>query len=142
MPLPYPPLITELELATPTLESGLILPGITRRSILELARQHVSGSPQASLTLVAPRIFVSERNITMSELLLASSQGRLREVFGCGTAVTVVSVGSIQHGEQIIALEESVSERGIGKVAEAFLQELSAIQRGEVEHEWSVVLRD
>ena len=28
-----------LELVTPTLDSGLILPGVTRRSVLELARE-------------------------------------------------------------------------------------------------------
>ena len=29
----------EMELATPSLESGVILPGVTRQSVIELARQ-------------------------------------------------------------------------------------------------------
>ncbi|CAL8328810.1 unnamed protein product [Boreogadus saida] len=67
------------ELATPPLD-GLILPGVTRQSILELAREW--GVCQ-----------VTERVLTMAELLQGLQDGRVTELFGCGTASQLCPVG-------------------------------------------------
>ena len=72
----------KLELVTPPLESGLILPGVTRRSILELARD-------------SNEFDVNERKLTMKEILTASKDGNLVEMFGTGTAAIVLPVGNI-----------------------------------------------
>lgn len=73
-----------LELVTPTLDSGLILPGVTRRSVLELAREW-------------NEFDVSERKLTMKEILNGAQDGSLVEMFGTGTAAIVSPVGNILY---------------------------------------------
>ena len=72
----------QVELVTAPL-SGDILPGVTRRSILDLAR-----ADPASVGVDV----VSERVFTMPEVVAASRDGRLLEVFGAGTAAVVCPV--------------------------------------------------
>ena len=72
----------KLELVTPPLESGLILPGVTRRSVLELARD-------------SNEFDVNERKLTIKEILNAAQDGTLVEMFGTGTAAIVTPVGNI-----------------------------------------------
>lgn len=67
----------KVELVTPPLSDGTILPGVTRDSILKLASQ------------VKEIDIVSERRITMSELISAHKEGRVMEMFGSGTAAIV-----------------------------------------------------
>ncbi|CAF4134665.1 unnamed protein product, partial [Rotaria sordida] len=69
------------ELVTPPL-NGLILPGVTRQSILDLGRTW-------------KELTVSEREITMDELLEAHRENRLLEMFGAGTACIVCPVERI-----------------------------------------------
>ncbi|KAG9094351.1 hypothetical protein FS749_012636 [Ceratobasidium sp. UAMH 11750] len=71
------------ELVTPPLDD-LILPGVTRDSILCLARDHVSG--KAKIPGLPDDLIVSERPITMGEVKAAAESGNLLEVFGAGTA--------------------------------------------------------
>jgi len=69
------------ELVTPPL-GDLILPGVTRDSVLALARDHASGKvPIAGLP---SKLTVSERLITMKEVQEAGQRGNLLEVFGAG----------------------------------------------------------
>uniref|UniRef100_A0A0B7BCQ2 Branched-chain-amino-acid aminotransferase n=2 Tax=Arion vulgaris TaxID=1028688 RepID=A0A0B7BCQ2_9EUPU len=72
----------EKELITPPLESGLILPGITRKSLLELSRQW-------------NEFKVTEQNITIERFKKALFDGRVKEVFGAGTACVVCPVKKI-----------------------------------------------
>lgn len=64
-----------LELVTSSLELGIVLPGINRRSILELARERL------------PELAVIERAFTIDEVVQAYADGRLVEAFISGTAV-------------------------------------------------------
>jgi branched-chain amino acid aminotransferase len=80
-----------LELVTPPLDDGTILPGVTRASVLELARAWGAGG--AAEAPVALR--VSERHVTVRELRDAAARGRLREVFGTGTACVVQPVSEL-----------------------------------------------
>lgn len=66
------------ELITPPLAEKLILDGVTRRSILELARSRMAGELE-----------VVERKFTMHELENAWEEGRIVETFVCGTAVSL-----------------------------------------------------
>lgn len=77
-----------LHLATPPLD-GTILPGVTRDSLLALARAGGGGGGGAALASVA------ERHVTVAELEAAAAAGQLREIFCCGTAVGVLSVGAL-----------------------------------------------
>ena len=77
------------ELVTASLERGDILPGVTRDSVLDLARSWGDFD-------------VSERQITMGEIKEASEENRLLEAFGAGTAAVVTPISCIQYqGEEI-----------------------------------------
>ena len=70
------------ELVTPPLESGLILPGVTRRSVLELAHE-------------LDEFDVTERKVTIKDILDGAQDGTVIEMFGTGTAAIVTPVGNI-----------------------------------------------
>ncbi|XP_029456011.1 branched-chain-amino-acid aminotransferase, cytosolic isoform X2 [Rhinatrema bivittatum] len=74
------------ELATPPLD-GLILPGITRQSILDLARQW-------------GEFKVSERYLTMRDLLVGLKEKRVKEMFGSGTACVVCPISKILYMDE------------------------------------------
>lgn len=71
-----------LELVTPSLD-GMILPGVTRDSVLAIAREHASGKKK--IPGLADKLTVSERPISMKEILTASKKGALVDLFGSGS---------------------------------------------------------
>jgi len=111
------------ELITPPLSRGDILPGVTRRSILELE-------------LARGDLVVSERSITMPEILKARKEGRLKEAFGTGTAAVISPISCIQWKNSDIDIEAP------GPVSQRLLNELNDIYYGKVEgpEGWSVIL--
>mmetsp|Transcript_25490 Transcript_25490/g.33303 ORF Transcript_25490/g.33303 Transcript_25490/m.33303 type:complete len:410 (+) Transcript_25490:236-1465(+) len=113
-----------LELVTAPLSRGDILPGVTRDSVLTLAREW-------------GEFEVSERFITMKELLECDQEGRLLESFGSGTAAIVCPVSVIHYMGHDIELPNGNS---IGPMAQRFWDEITSIQYGRVEHPWSVKL--
>ncbi|KAI2628151.1 branched-chain amino acid aminotransferase [Xylaria nigripes] len=115
------------ELVTAPLD-GTILEGVTRDSILSLAREKLA--PEGWL--------VSERKITMGELAEASTEGRLIEVFGAGTAAIVSPVRKIGWNGQLVDCGLSEHEES-GKVAMRMKNWIEARQYGDEEHEWSYV---
>ncbi|KAH9655432.1 Branched-chain-amino-acid aminotransferase 2 [Citrus sinensis] len=104
------------EILTPP-TSGTILPGITRKSIIEIT--HVLGYQ------------VKERAIPVEELFDAE------EVFCTGTAVGVNSVNSITYQDTRIAYK-----RGAGTVGQELYEMLTGIQTGRIEDKmgWTVEL--
>lgn len=77
----------KLQLVTAPLEAKVILEGVTRGSVLELARQRlVSGSEY--LTSHVKDLEVAERDFTMLEIEEAWKEGRIVEAFLSGTAVS------------------------------------------------------
>ena len=75
----------KVELTTPPLSSGLILPGVTRMSVLELASAEW------------PQVEVTQRRVTMGEVMAGLEDGRLVEMFGTGTAGVVSPVGGLYY---------------------------------------------
>lgn len=73
-----------VELVTPPLDD-VILPGVTRDSVLCLARDHVSGN--SPIPGIPKNLTVSERYINMGEVVEASKKDRLLEVFGTGACI-------------------------------------------------------
>lgn len=125
-----------LDVVTPPL-NGMILPGVTRDSVLCLLRSHESGE---STLPNLPKIHVAEREMKMQELVDAAEQSKLVEVFGAGTAAVISPVDRIGYlGKDI---EVPVTKSGFGPVAEVVLDRLSAIQWGKVEHPWSVPVKE
>jgi branched-chain amino acid aminotransferase len=112
------------ELITAPLTDGTILPGVTRRSIIDLARE-------------GGELTVSERKVYMSEVVAACQEGRLLEAFGAGTAAVVAPVKAVKYkGEDF----EFPTGEEIGPVAKSMWNQLTDIQYGRVEHPWSVLV--
>ena len=100
------------ELITPIL-NGSILPGITRDSVINLAKMW--------------GIKVSERKIGISEVIDVHASGKLDEIFGSGTAAVISPVGEIKYGDTVI----TVSDGKVGAMANRFYKELTDIQYGK-----------
>ncbi|CAL1278524.1 unnamed protein product [Larinioides sclopetarius] len=111
----------QLDLVTPELD-GTILPGVTRQSILDLARSW-------------KEFDVSERKIVMQELINLNKESRLLEMFVCGTACTLCPVNLVRFEENDIKIPTMESGNGMYL---RFLEALTDIQYGRVQSEWSV----
>ncbi|XP_030069721.1 branched-chain-amino-acid aminotransferase, cytosolic isoform X2 [Microcaecilia unicolor] len=110
----------EEELTTPPLD-GLILPGITRQSILDLARKW-------------GEFKVSERYLTMSDLLAGLKEKRVKEMFGSGTACIVCPVSKILYMDENLHIP--TMENG-PKLTSQILKQLSDIQYGREKSDWA-----
>ncbi|EJD55497.1 branched-chain amino acid aminotransferase II [Auricularia subglabra TFB-10046 SS5] len=124
-----------VELLTPPLD-GMILPGVTRDSVLAIAREHVSGKKR--LDGLPDNLVVNERPITMKEVKQAAAEGRLIEMFGAGTAAIISPVDRIGYQGEDIAIPTGPD--GVGPLAGPILAEIQGRQRGEVPSDWSVVV--
>lgn len=111
----------------------MVLPGVTRDSILDLAHEHASG--RAPLEGLPKQLEVVERKISMPEIVAAQKQGRLKEMFGSGTAAVVSPINNLGYMGTNISVP--VGEDGLGNVARAMLMELAGRQYGTIEHPWS-----
>lgn len=119
-----------LELATPPLDD-CILPGVTRDSLLTMAREWARDPSTPELPLV-----VSERPVSIDELEARLRDGSCLEVFGCGTAYVVMPVGEVVLGDGAVRL--APKRPGFGPFSKALRTQLLDIQRGTVPSDWSV----
>lgn len=108
-----------LELVTPPLD-GVILPGVVRQSLLDLAQTW-------------GEFRVVERKITMKEVVRALEEGRVREVFGSGTACQVCPVHQILYQGKHLHIP---TMKNGPELILRFQKELKAIQYGAGAHEW------
>jgi len=106
---------------TPALSSS-ILDGITRRSVLQLARDW--GMP------------VEERKVSSLEVMEALAKGTLNEAFGVGTAATIAPIATIGFEGHDYDLP-ATNEKSFSKRVSAALE---AIRSGEADdsHNWMV----
>ena len=100
------------EIVTPAL-TGSILPGITRKSCIEVLR--------------AEGYTVNERLLSVDELITALESGELKEAWGCGTAAVVSPIGRFAYGDRVY----TVGDGGIGEVTKALYDTLTGIQWGK-----------
>jgi branched-chain amino acid aminotransferase len=114
------------ELLTAPLD-GTILEGVTRDSVLALARER--------LTLEGYN--VAERYVRMQEIAEAESEGRLLEVFGAGTAAIVAPVRKILWKGRMLDCGLKENEEA-GEIAMRMKGWIEDIQYGDEDHEWSV----
>ncbi|KAM7431193.1 branched-chain-amino-acid aminotransferase [Porites harrisoni] len=112
----------EKELITPPL-NGLILPGVTRKSLLELAKSW-------------GEFKVTEREFTMDDLIRASNENRVKEIFGAGTACVVCPVNRILYEGQNIMIPTMENL----DVTKRFYHELTAIQYGRTSSSWTEIV--
>ena len=104
--------VIDKELVTPPLE-GSILGGITRETVIELAR--------------AWDVRVNERRISIDEVIGESKKGKLTEIFGTGTAAVISPVGWVQHNEELVTINHGKT----GSFSQRLYDEITAIQYGE-----------
>ena len=111
------------EIVTPAL-SGSILPGITRKSIIEVLK----GKGYA----------VSERLLSIDELKEAMANGTLEEAWGCGTAAVVSPIGELSYE----GVQYPVNGGAIGEVTQMLYDTLTGIQWGKIAdpYGWTVQL--
>jgi branched-chain amino acid aminotransferase len=102
---------SDAEVVTPEL-SGSLLPGVTRDSLLQLARD------------LGYR--TAERRISTDEWAKAVDSGELTEVFACGTAAVITPVGSVKHADGGF----DISGGKPGSVTMQLRSELTKLQRG------------
>lgn len=123
------------ELITAPIEQKVILDGVTRRSILDLAAERLTSSSSGLEPLR-----ISERIIDMQEIVDAVKEGRIVEAFGAGTAYFVSPVSVIHFKDE--DLEIPMAEGHTGVYAEKLHDWLVDIMYGNVEHPWGVVLEE
>ncbi|MCX7774372.1 MAG: branched-chain amino acid aminotransferase [Clostridia bacterium] len=97
------------EVVTPEL-NGSILPGITRKSCIELLRSW--------------GLKVSERKVSIQEIFEANEKGLLREAFGTGTAAVISPIGELYWNDRRITL----SGGRIGELSQRLYDDLTGIQ--------------
>ncbi|MBO5850936.1 MAG: branched-chain amino acid aminotransferase [Clostridia bacterium] len=94
---------------------GSILPGITRKSIIEL--------------LKSENVEVEERLLSVDELIEALENGTLEEAWGCGTAAVVSPIGELAYKGK----KYSINNGKIGSLTQRLYDTLTGIQWGKVE---------
>ena len=111
------------EIVTPQL-SGSILPGITRKSIIEVLKDK--------------GYTVSERLLSIDELKAAMADGTLEEAWGCGTAAVVSPIGELSYE----GVQYPVNGGRIGEVTQMLYDTLTGIQWGKIDdpYGWTVQL--
>ena len=102
------------EIVTPML-TGSILPGITRKSCIEVLKSF--------------GYKVNERLLSVDELIEAMENGKLEEAWGCGTAAVVSPIGKLAYGDK----EYVIGGGKIGEVTQKLYDVLTGIQWGKME---------
>ena len=110
------------EVITPEL-NGSILPGITRRSAIEL--------------LKANGYKVTERKIAIQEVFDAYDNGTLNEIFGTGTAAVISPVGELLWEGRTI----KINNGEIGPVSHLVYDTITGIQSGKIEDKYGWVTK-
>lgn len=127
----------KLQLVTAPLEERIILEGVTRASILELAQKRLNSSASAD---GLESLEVVEQRFTMADVVEAQKEGRLVEAFAAGTAFFVAPVGLIHfRGND---LDVPMKEGDTGAYARLIKSWLVNIMYGKEEHEWGIVVKD
>ena len=102
--------------------AGTILPGITRDSVLQLLRKWGCK--------------VSERKLSIDDVLAAAENGKLEEVFASGTAAVISPIGYLTYKDK----EYTVKDGKVGPTAQKLYDTLYGIQTGKIPDDmnWTV----
>jgi len=106
------------KLITPSVTSDTILKGVTRDSIIKLAKKW--------------NVALEERKIPVSELINSLQKGEVEEAFGMGTAATIVPMHTIGHQKERYTLTDPTSWTFSNKAK----QYLERLKRGKIEDEF------
>ena len=101
------------EIVTPML-NGSILPGITRQSTIDLLKSWGMN--------------ISERKLSIDEIVEAYDKGELVEAFGTGTAAVISPIGELKVGDKIL----NINDGEIGFLSQRLYDTLTGIQWGKL----------
>ncbi len=112
------------EVVTPALV-GSILPGITRKSCLQVLKEK--------------GYRVSERRISIDEVVEGARNGTLQEAFGTGTAAVISPVGFIRYREQ----DYTINNGKMGTITKMLYDTITGIQYGTLpdDYGWRSIIR-
>ena len=102
---------------------GSVLPGITRKSCIELMKSEGYD--------------VEETFITVDEVIDALKAGTLEEAWGCGTAAVVSPIGLLSYE----GTDYVINDGKIGTLTQHLYDELTGIQWGEKEDKFDWILK-
>jgi branched-chain amino acid aminotransferase len=111
------------KLITPSEDSDTILRGITKRSVVDVAKSW--------------GMVVEERKVTVKEVVEAIKTGSLTEAFGAGTAATIAHIAKIGYRDEVLELPAIENREFSNKVGD-YLNDLKA---GKVEDPFGWVLK-
>ena len=110
------------KLVTPAI-NGSILPGITRRTVLELAQK--LGLP------------TEEREIAIDEVAELAAAGRISEVFGSGTAAVISPVGELRYKDLVMTFNDGK----IGPLSQKFYDIITGVQYGRLADDYGWIVK-
>jgi len=110
------------EVITPKLE-GSILGGVTRKSVVDI--------------LKAWGMKVSERSLSIEELVEAYKSGNLKEAWGTGTAAVISPIGELKYEDLVM----HINKNEIGEVSQKLYDTLTGIQWGKIEDKFKWIVK-
>lgn len=110
-------------LITPSEERDTILKGITKRSVIEIAKDW--------------GIKVEERDVTVAEVMKAIEEGKLQDAFGVGTAATIAPIVAIGYNDKEYALPAMETRTVSQKIANY----VSDYKAGKIEDKFNWLMR-
>ncbi|KAF2491242.1 branched-chain amino acid aminotransferase II [Lophium mytilinum] len=119
------------QLVTAPLGEKIILDGVTRRSVLELARTRLEKGGELE---------VVERKYDMFELEEAYNEGRLIECFVSGTAFFIAPISLINFRGKELNID--MKEGDMGTYTKTIKTWLKNIMWGKEQHEWGYVVEE
>jgi branched-chain amino acid aminotransferase len=99
------------KLITPTEDADTILRGITKRSVLEVAKKM--------------GVEVEERKVSVEEIITAAKNGTLEDAFGAGTAATIAQIAIIGYKDERLELPP-LEGRIVSNKIKAYMDDMKA----------------
>ena len=106
---------------TPDLNSGTILAGVTRDSVIQLLQEK--------------NLIVEERGLGIDEIVSAYKEGNLLEVFGTGTAATISMIKELRYKDFVMNFDVDS-----WKISPEIKNQMSDIKEGRLDdkYDWMV----
>src|SRR5690606_2464847 len=102
--------------------NGSILPGVTRRSVIQLLKEWGMN--------------ITERDISIDEMISEYDKGNLLGVFGSGTAAIISSAGWLTYKDKSMTFNNGEP----GELDIKLFDEVTSIHYGEEEHAHNVLV--
>lgn len=106
------------KLITPSEDADTILRGITKRSVLEVAKKW--------------GVEVEERKVSVAEIITAAKNGTLEDAFGAGTAATIAQIAIIGYRDERLELPP-LEGRTLSNKIKTYMDDMKA---GRIEDEF------